>query len=409
MGKRADGALRGPLGSALIFASLTAWACQDVAVGGEVVAADFDRTELFASIVNNAVGPTFADFVSRADDLQAATTAYADALDTGDAAAPELRQAARDAWAAAMGTWQRAEVMQLGPVGTSLTAVGGEDLRDEVYSWPTINSCRVDQETVEVGYDNADFFEAELVNVHGLDTIEYLIFNESLENTCAGQDAINTGPWAALEPAEIEVRRARYAAAVAGHVADTARAMKDAWDPGSGDFADWLVHPAENGSPYESEAVVLDELMRVMFYADGSLKDDKVAHPGGILGCASEMCPEALESRWAAHSKEHVLANLEGLRLVFLGGTDPGAGTGFDDFLEAADQAELADQMIAHIDAAIATVQGVEGSFAEALASDPSALDEPHAAIKAVTDALKGPFAMALALRVPNEAAGDND
>ena len=35
---------------------------------------------------------------------------------------------------------------QLGPAASALTT-GGEGLRDEVYSWPTVNPCRVDQET----------------------------------------------------------------------------------------------------------------------------------------------------------------------------------------------------------------------------------------------------------------------
>ena len=34
--------------------------------------------------------------------------------------------------------------MQLGPAGSSLSAVAGADIRDEIYSWPTINPCRID-------------------------------------------------------------------------------------------------------------------------------------------------------------------------------------------------------------------------------------------------------------------------
>jgi len=69
----------------------------------------------------------------------------------------------------------------------------------------------------------------------------------------------------------------------------------------------------------------------------------------------------------------------------------------------------LATKMTADIEAALAAVAAVEASFAEALAADPLALDASHAAIREITDSLKGDFATILMLTVPSEAAGDAD
>ena len=59
--------------------------------------------------------------------------------------------------------------------------------------------------------------------------------------------------------------------------------------------------------------------------------------------------------------------------------------------------------------AVIETVGAVEGSFADALAADPSSLDASHEAVRKITDALKGDFATVLMLTIPSEAAGDAD
>ena len=58
----------------------------------------------------------------------------------------ENHQVAQDAWRDANAVWQRLEVMQVGPAGTAGRRVGGEDLRDVIYSFPMSNPCRIDQE-----------------------------------------------------------------------------------------------------------------------------------------------------------------------------------------------------------------------------------------------------------------------
>jgi predicted lipoprotein len=262
---------------------------------------------------------------------------------------------------------------------------------------------------VESSYAAPDFFDTSLVNVYGLDAIEYLLFNGSPDNSCPQQVPINDGAWDALGETEVTRRRADYAAVAATQVAAVAQTLAQQWDPAGGQYATWFAEPGAGGSPYESEAQALNELMRAMFYVDLRLKDEKLGRPGGIVDCGADVCIDALESQWADRSKEHAVANLRGLKQMFVAGDDPQAAVGFDDFLRAAGEEGLATEIVADIDAAIAALEAMPNSFADALASDGAALDNPHAAVKLVTDTLKGPFAMLLQLRIPDEGAGDAD
>ena len=120
-----------------------------------------------------------------------------------------------------MVAWQAAEVLQLGPaapVGALEPAVGAMGLRDEIYSWPTVNQCRVDQSRRGQVRDDT-FFEQELNNVYGLDASEYLLFAAGTDNACPPQASINSqGLWDQLTEADLTQSRVAYSLALASNV-----------------------------------------------------------------------------------------------------------------------------------------------------------------------------------------------
>lgn len=381
--------------AAATTALVIAWACSVDGQGPDPC--DPYRISATESVAERVVGPTMVGFADRAGTLAAAAAAWADATESGDGA--DARDAAAEAWNEAMLIWQRAELMQLGPAGASAYVIGGQNLRDEVYSWPTVSPCRVDEELVARAYEADGFFEDALVNVKGLDAIEYLVFNDGPDNACDASAAINTdGSWGAIASDELDRRRAAYAAAAAAHVATEAERLADAWGPG-GEWANWLAHPDEDDAPYPDPAAAADDVMNAILYLDVRVKDRKLA---------ATDAPE-LESARSGRSKEHVRANLEGLRMVLVGGETADVGYGFDDFLVAVDEPELGPQVIAAVDAAIAAVDAIDGSFEDALAADPDALLPVRSSVQTLTDVLKGPFVAALKLSPPGEGAGDAD
>jgi predicted lipoprotein len=298
--------------------------------------------------------------------------------------------------------------MQIGPAGSSATVFGGEDLRDDVYSWPTVNACRVDQELVAGEYGASDFFETRLVNVTGLDALEYVLFRDDLLNDCAPQLPINEeGQWDALGAAEIERRRSHYALALAGQIESLAGELSVRWEDGGP--AHVALSRGGDGELYGSNREAMNDVMRALFYVDLTVKDLKVGRPAGLLECSTPACPELLEAPWSGGAHAALVHNLEGARMLFIGGPDRNAGFGLDDALASVDAAEIGESVIDALDEALSLAQALDEDLAAALVADPSALDGLHASIKRATDLLEGDVALALLLDIPSEVAGDAD
>lgn len=396
-----------PLAALTLLSALGVTSCDDdsdeaPASAPDAGAAGVDRQAALRAIGEQTILPTYQQFLSDAQALSAALDALA--ADPDDA---ERRAEAQRAFSEAMHDWQRAELMSVGPAGAPSARLGGLGIRDEIYSWPTVNPCRVDQELVEGEFAEPDFFDGALVNVYGLDAIEYLIFVEGGENACPSPVPINAdGSWAALGEAEVRSRRARYAAAAAGHVVESAQALVDAWDPEKGNFLAAYSRPGEGASPYPTVQVALNETFAAMFYLDKQLKDLKLGAPAGItLDCTDDRCPERLESQWARRSGAYATDNLEGFRAMY---TASGAG-GFDTLLTDTGAGDLAEALGGATAAALETFSALPPDLAELLAQEPETVRSAHGQVKAISDLLKSQFVTVLNLSVPQEGASDND
>ena len=371
---------------------------------------NFDRSALLASLEAQVIQPAHQQFLTEAQALEAAALAWEQTTQTGDGAA--ARSNAQVAWRNAMRAWQAVELLQVGPVGRDGVTTGGQGLRDEIYSWPTVNPCRVDQELVVSDYQRADYPSGELINVYGLAALEYLLFQDATDNACAPQLEINQGPWAALlaEPNALQKRRAAYGAVLARHVTQKAQRIVDLW-AGEAGFGRQLARAGQEGSPFRTAQAAIDEVFAAMFYLDLETKDRKIATPAGLsTNCPNPTCPEALESPWSKGAKDNLLANLQMFERLYLGNSpDRAAAPGFDDFLIARGAPELAAQIQVDTTMALARVRALPGTMDQALTEDRNQVVEAYEAVKKVTDDLKAQFVTVLNLRVPDEGAGDND
>lgn len=361
------------------------------------------RQRALAAIVDDAIVPTYAALRASTATLQTAVEAYRDALGTGTASSA----AARTAFETAMLDLQRAELMQVGPAGAAGEVSGGEGLHDRLYSWPLVSPCLVDEVTVEQRYASGSFLTDELVNVYGADALEYLLYAPVDQNACASTHAINTdGTWAALSADEVRSRRAAYAAVVAAGLASTAAQLESRW---TGGFAEQMKTAGAGSTVYTTTQQAFDELFAALYYFDQQLKDTKLGAPMGItIECAATSCPDLLESQHAHLSLEWVRANLEGYRLVLLGGVvDGSAGAGFDALASDAGNDELASRLRSTLADAISVGQTVQSPLADHL-EDPEATGL-HSAIQIAATLMKTSLVSTLNLSVPNEGAADND
>ncbi|MFN3200911.1 MAG: imelysin family protein [Bradymonadia bacterium] len=361
------------------------------------------RQAMLADIGANVIVPTYTEFLEKAQALAEATEAL-EAAGGDDAAALE---AAQLAFNDAMDVWQRAELFSVGPAGADGVRAGGLNLRDEIYSWPTTNPCRVDQELVDNEFAGEGFFEGALINVYGLDAIEYVLFRADTENACPAPVPINSeGGWAALGEAGVKARRAAYAAAASKWLVNRAQTLVDAWSPEGGNFIAAFSNPGTGDSPYADAQDALNELFAAMFYIDKQVKDAKLATPAGLsIDCMAESCPDRLESQWAMRASANIIHNIEGFELLLTGGD----GLGFDDLLTEAGAGDLLAQMKGATDGARTTFDGLGVDLMPLMADRIEDVRNAHNDIKALTDLLKSQFVTVLNLSVPQEGASDND
>ncbi|PTL77953.1 hypothetical protein DAT35_40700 [Vitiosangium sp. GDMCC 1.1324] len=390
--------------SALVLAALTCLpACREGTRKPEAPGkADTARTQLLGA-AGSCVLTTARDFLATAVELKQATAALAAEPDASK------RAAARAAFHRAMDVWQVAEVMQVGPAAPR-SLPGGAELRDNIYSWPLVSRCVIEEQIVSRGYE-ASGFPTSLVSRRGLFALEYLLFYEGADTACpASSPVVSGGRWAALSAEEREARKRAYAAVVAADVHRLAAQLVEAWGAEKGGFVRTLETAGPGNAVYSTGQKGLNALSDALFYIERDVKDLKLARPLGLRDCSADTCPELLESPFAGRSKANVRANLVGFRRLAEGCGANYEGTGFDDVLVAAGAEPLAVRLRERLSEAQAALEAVdEADLREALAQDKPSVRALYDAVKGVTDLLKTELVTVLDLEAPQNLEGDND
>lgn len=322
---------------------------------------------------------------------------------------PESVEQVRAAFREAMSAWQTLEVHRIGPAARkSEDPAAGQDLRDQVYAWPLGGRCNIETQVVSEGYAQPDF-STQLINVRGLGTLEYLLFNDEAGNGCPAYAPMNVqGTWAALGTEQLRARKAAYARVVADDVLKHAQALVSAWDAGK--FRDQLAGAGGDGSPYSSQQAALNAVSNALFYVEREVKDQKLALPMGLSpACVSGLCPESLESQYAHLSTSYVLQNLAGFERLFSGCGPQASGVGFDDWLNEVGAADLSNRMKVALRDASRAVAELDPPFEQAILSEPAAALAVYASLKQLTDLLKTEFVSTLQLELPTGSETDND
>ncbi len=366
------------------------------------------RAALPGTLARDVILPTIRTFETDAIALETAAAAYA-----ADPSNTALGDALRSAFTAAFATWQRAEVMQLGPAGLSTAAIGGQDIRDEVYAWPQAqtNLCNIDRDLFsQTNYTSEVALAGRPVTVRGFEALEYLLFNEGLGTACQLQP--DPDNWATLDAATITARRAAYANTVAALLRDQATRLRNEWEPTGENFLANFDTPGQNGSVYSSVNEALNNITNAMFYVYETTRESKVGWPSGASEyalCVTPPCTNLVESRHSGLSIDNIRQNVIAFRTLFLGGGVGGTELGFDDLLLAIGREELSNRTLMHIEEILVLLDGFTLPFAAELMMDPTKGTALFAALKDISDILKTEFVAVLDLQLPASAAGDND
>ena len=382
-------------------------ACSSPAAKPDAPTDDFDRHAMLDHLAHNVLLPMQADFDAKAQLVPPAIDAYCNALDTGTAGA--ARDEAVAAWVNAIDSWQSADAVLIGPA-----AMTEKDLRYKIYAWPLLAPCGLDRDTVARWTDATSYdVAAQPPNERSLLAIEYLLFTTQSMHTCPLEPA----GWSALG-ADLPRARCRLAHAIAVDVAAQAKALHTAWREDGGNYVTELANAGASGDSIASAQEGVNRISDGMFYVDRIVKDMKLGEAAGIAtnscNTVQEPCLAEVELRFADRGTQAIRANLVALREVFTGKTASPDGSStdgpsFDDFLRALDHSDMADRMLANLDAAIAKANALPDSYITALQSSYPAVVETHAAVTLFTDDLKSQFLTVLALDIPDDVAADND
>lgn len=364
------------------------------------------QRQALAAIDTNVARPSLERFVTDSSALSQAVEAWRQAPAGQDAAALED---AKKKFETAFLTWQRVELLQFGPLGAATRVTLGEGLRDEIYSWPTANLCRIDAALVANTTPDDAYFDAALVTSKGLVVLEELLHNQSTTTTCPSTATIVTdGSWAALAATPtLQERRKAWAAGVARHVERTAKKARDGWAA----YAEKQAAAGSMGSPWRTPKDALDDVFAGLFLVDQMVKDSKLGAPAGLnMACMATSCPELAESPRALLSSRAVVENLVALRAGFTGSFDADStAIGFDDLLVERGATELRDQMLAALEAALVSARALDRPVQRLVVESPDAVPALRTKVKVFTDLFKTQFVTTLSLKVPKEGAGDND
>jgi predicted lipoprotein len=364
------------------------------------------RRALLKHLGEDVILRSYQRFVERAGALRLALEAYAEEQ------TPATREAAQEAFRAALLSWERAELYQVGPAAeVSNFSPGAGGLRAEIYSFRDANPCVVDRGLVSQTYLSKGFADDVYAYARDLSAIERLLFSSSNESACPASDRVVTEvAWQALVAGDLTQRRALYAARAGEAVEAKAKQLVKAFEE---EFLPELAQAGDGSKLFDRTQEALDALTSALFYVDFDIRELKLAGPlGQTMDCASKVCPTELP--YAKLSKQALTENLLALRAVFQGHLpeDEASGEGLrglNDLLASVDAEPLAQSIDDAIAAALDAVDAVEPSFEDTPRSEDGALFKALEAVQALCDLLKTEFLQKLALSTPMRATGDND
>ena len=373
----------------------------------------FNQQALLANVVDNIITPTYQLFLTQATAQHQAISDYCvleqeiTPNDDQESTNSGLL-VAQNQWLTTINQWQLAEVMQIGPLTENSST-----LRNNIYSWPIVSSCGVDQDVMFYRAGNINSIPYDITQRtatrRGLDTIEYLLYNDSLDHSCTNEVPI-LATWPDLSDQEKRIARCGFATEVANDIVTSANTLNQQWDT----YSETLKTAGEVDNDFSDVHDAVNAVSDALFYIDGMVKDNKIGTPLGLFsndcGGVGSVCIENVESPLSDQSISHLIQNLKAFQQIFTGeGNDSENTLGFDDYLIDVNDQATSDAIINSTQQAIDDLEAYQQSLTAQLATDATIVETTHGKVKDVTDQLKTDFINSLALQLPVTSAGDND
>lgn len=375
----------------------------------------FTEERMLVNIGVNVIAPQVRRFRLQTELLQNQVQEYCQALQTEEDI-ERKEENVREQWIEAMLEYHRLEAAPVGPLSDSQLV-----LASKIYSYPYTNTCGLD---FHIARGNIANLPQLPFSIKGLATLEYLLFEPTLNSSCNPNAFPDTHRWAAeVEPLQKKKDRCQWAQALSEDLTANARLLERYWDVDEGNYTKSLIDGSLYPSPRKATNAVSDAL-----FAIENLKDQRLGKPLGLhKDCPEERasCPEMAEHPYSGIALEAQAQSLRFFKQVFMGTQFLGLpGYGFDDLLAAHGHIQTAPQLEALVNRALQTNTRLreQGSLREQIAQlDPLACENStpdnrleelcayQKEVREIVNFLKTDILTALSLVAPPVYQGDND
>jgi hypothetical protein len=265
-----------------------------------------------------------------------------------------------------------------------------------VHPWPDLNRCQVETQVVQKGFLQG--WDVVFPSSRGLFPVEYALFYPGADTACF-PNSDTAKIWATQSPAQLTQAKTDYAVAIVDNIVAVSLEIRNVWAPAGENFKAKLL--AFDG--YGSEQETLNVVAWSLLYPEQEIKDLKLGSLAGFQPAANNP-----ETPFARVEADNMRTNLRAFRTLFQGCGADGVGVGFDDWLIAAGQQQLASDILA----TLASAQAAADAFPAFPQATPAQFVDMYNAIKPLTNLLKTSMfgsASPLNLKLPASAASDTD
>lgn len=267
--------------------------------------------------------------------------------------------AARQAWVATRSPWEQSEGFLFGPVDQ-------EGIDPSIDSWP-VNVTDLDNVLGSANDLTAAFLAQQEGTLKGFHTIEYLLWGTN------GSKAIG----------DFTAREFEYLAAASSVLASDTQELYDLWRPDSGNFIENVLNAGNGSIVYISQKSALEELANALIIIADEVANGKINDPFAQRDLSLE------ESRFSANSKADFSDNIRSIRNIYTGvfGTF-GDGSSLSNIVSSKNT-NLDEQIKEEIEAAIDAIEGITGTFSDAVFNNRSEVESAQTAVRTLQATLE--------------------
>jgi predicted lipoprotein len=319
---------------------------------------DGERRVALRETTEDVILPTYAELSARCTELSSLLDELAEAPRDADLSA------VRGAYLATREPWEESQAFAFGPAA-DLHAQAGLDQSP-------LDIQKLDLELAsdrELTFGHVRSLGA---NKRGLQAIEYLLFPEDdaeLEAALLGDDVAGD-------------RRRRFLSAAGQVVAANAEQLSNAWQPEAGDYAGRFTQPGGPESVSSNVQAALDTLLNETVVLSEVVANVKLGKPLGVT-TGGEVDPSLQESARSGAALRDVLANLRGMRNVYLATRDGTVGTSLSSLVHARSPTTDLHARAALADAE-AAVLAIPEPLTLALQESPETVTEAYESVKSL-------------------------